>query len=79
MSYATKEWEYNRKQLHFSNIKSNSLICTKCGNDEVYYENPRTGNGLYNCYYCGYAAHERKFDRKRFKVRKCILKKWARK
>jgi len=64
---------YARKQFAISNIKEDWLICPKCGNDEVYYENPRTGNGLYNCDFCGLSGHERKFNY-HFKIRKCILR-----
>ena len=44
--------------------------CPKCGEFvDVYYENPQTGNGLYNCCTCGYAGHLRNF--KKMKIRKC--------
>lgn len=71
-----KGWNYNRRQQAFEDIKEGWVVCPKCGNEEIYYENPRSGNGLYNCDYCGYAAHDRKFKHLRFKVRKCILKRW---
>jgi len=67
---------YIRKQTAISTrLKSDWLVCPKCGNDEVYYENPRTGNGLYNCEFCGLSGHERKFYN-RFKLRKCIIRRW---
>jgi predicted RNA-binding Zn-ribbon protein involved in translation (DUF1610 family) len=67
---------YNRRQMSFNDIKQKWRVCPKCGNEDLYYINHRTGNGLYNCDYCGYAAHERKFMRPRFKVRKCIMRHW---
>lgn len=72
-------YQYNRKQYAFNGVKQRYDDCPKCGDEEVYYENPRTGNGLYNCDSCGYSAHERKFTRPRFKIRKCILRRWHKK
>ena len=70
----SRHGEYLRKQLAFLSMKRSCGICPKCGCDEFDYENPRTGNGLYNCAHCGYSAHERKF--KSFKIRKYILRRW---
>jgi len=70
----SRSGEYLRKKLAFLCIKNGQGICPKCGCDEIYYENQRTGNGLYNCDNCGYSAHERKF--KPFKIRKYILRRW---
>ena len=44
-----------------NNNKNIVLICPKCGSNEVYYENPRTGNGLYNCDDCGFSGKENIF------------------
>jgi ribosomal protein L37AE/L43A len=79
MECLIKDWfsrqtEYVQRQFAFKSVKNHLGICPKCGNNEIYYENPRTGNGLYNCDYCGHAAHGRKF--KQFKVRKCIARRW---
>lgn len=38
------------------------LICPECGSDEIYYENPTTGNGLYNCDECGFFATREAFQ-----------------
>ncbi len=66
--------KYLQIQESFQNIKERYGRCPKCGDSEIYYENPRTGNGLYNCCSCGYAGHDRGF--KQFKVRKVFLRRW---
>lgn len=45
------------------NNSSTILTCPKCGSDEVYYENHRTGNGLYNCDDCGFSGKENVFTK----------------
>jgi len=66
--------KYYQKQLALENVKKGWEMCPKCADGEIYYENPQTGNGLYNCDECGYSAHGRKF--KAFPVRKYILRRW---
>ncbi|MEN6565882.1 MAG: hypothetical protein ABFC57_06240 [Veillonellales bacterium] len=38
------------------------LICPECGSDEVYYENPNTGSGLYTCQDCEFMGNEEDFN-----------------
>jgi DNA-directed RNA polymerase subunit M/transcription elongation factor TFIIS len=44
---------YDRSEV----MLNSEVICPICGNDEVYYENPRTGAGCYVCHWC-----EHEFD-----------------
>lgn len=40
---------------------ADELICPKCANDEIYYENAKTGAGCYVCQYCEHEGTEDDF------------------